>query len=119
MNRRLRFISPFTVFLTILLSILVNVLTGENSVKELIAGIGTLGLAAVVVVITALLLVATYLQHRYEHESVRAAEDKIHRNEFEESVRRFFNFLRERYQNRYEQKLDGRFEITLEVSDGF
>jgi predicted NACHT family NTPase len=32
-------------------------------------------------------------------------------------VRRFFESLKERYQTRYQSKLDGRFEITLEVSE--
>lgn len=34
-------------------------------------------------------------------------------------IRRLFVSLKERYQNLYEQKLDGRFEITLEVSESF
>jgi energy-coupling factor transporter ATP-binding protein EcfA2 len=34
-------------------------------------------------------------------------------------IKRLFTSLKERYQNRYEQKLDGRFEITLEVSESF
>lgn len=34
-------------------------------------------------------------------------------------IRRLFTSLKERYQSRYEQKLDGRFEIALEVSESF
>lgn len=41
------------------------------------------------------------------------------KEDIEPDVQRFYNSLKERYQKRYESKLDGRFEITLEVSDDF
>lgn len=119
MNRRLRLISLFIVFLGIPLSVLVNVLTGVDDVKDLIAGVGTRALVALVLILSLLLLLATYVQHRLGHGPAHAAEVKIPEAEFEENVGRFFDSLKGRYRSRYEQKLDGRFEITLEVSDSF
>lgn len=49
-------------------------------------------------------------------------EDSVDANpeeDFETDNKRFFDSLKERYQNRYEQKLDGRFDIPLEVSQNW
>lgn len=43
-------------------------------------------------------------------------ELEILRHDIESDVERFLDSLKERYQNHYRQKLDGRFEITLEVN---
>lgn len=119
MNRKLRFVSLLAVLLGIPASVLINILTGENNVKDLIAGIGTKGLVAVFIVISVLQLLAKYLELHYEQSPNQATGTKISVDEFEENVHKFFNTLKERYQKRYDQKLDGRFEITLEVSENF
>jgi DNA replication protein DnaC len=61
------------------------------------------------------LIYQIYLQWReekYKTESVIDDNVELH-------VKNFFNSLKERYKKRYDSKLDGRFEITLKVSENW
>jgi GTPase SAR1 family protein len=52
-----------------------------------------------------------------QHIHLHLTELKAHDESIEPDVKRLFDSLKERYQKRYEEKLSGRFEITLEVSE--
>lgn len=54
------------------------------------------------------------LQNKVENEELVAHIENI-----EPNIKKLIKSLKVRYQSRYEQKLDGRFEITLEVSEDF
>jgi hypothetical protein len=45
-------------------------------------------------------------------------DQQADKKEVDAGVKKLFESLKERYQNRYQSKLDGRFEITLEVDKG-
>lgn len=92
----------------------------ENRLKE------NLGTYWWVVFYAVPLLIATIVSFRKSKDLTKSEDEsadiskltwtKRRELEFENDTRRFFNSLKERYRSRYEQKLDGRFEITLEVS---
>jgi GTPase SAR1 family protein len=56
------------------------------------------------------------------YEAIKPAdkeEPNILTENIEPDIKKLFDSLKDRYEKRYQSKLDGRFEITLEVSDDF
>jgi len=111
MNRKL-FASLLVSTLGILIAIFVNILTGKQTFLKFFTGFGAGALIAVVLLLFVLSLLATYLQHHFENRTDTRGVD----TDFDASVRSLIASLRDRYEGRYEQKLDGRFEISLEVT---
>lgn len=72
-------------------------------------GIGIREIVVGTIIILILLSLLHYLQNKYPQLAETNAEN------VEPDVKRFFDSLKERYQNRFQSKLDGRFEMTLEV----
>lgn len=64
-----------------------------------------------VLLISFLLVIYDSLKNRYGKEEPERLTENV-----EPDFKKFFDSLKKRYQSRYEQKLAGRFEITLEVS---
>jgi hypothetical protein len=102
----------------IVLSILINLLIGitGNKLGDYLKakfGISTTALAYALIFALLLLIVFTIYDafKKSEKEELATLPQNI-----EPEIERLLRSLKERYQNRYEQKLDGRFEITLEVS---
>jgi energy-coupling factor transporter ATP-binding protein EcfA2 len=116
-NRAIKTILVALVISLVLIStdILIQVVggqLGEYLQKNL--GISTRALLyalGVFVLLSCFLAIHNALKNRDETEEPRRLTEKI-----EPYVEKFFDSLKERYQSRYEQKLDGRFEITLEVN---
>jgi DNA replication protein DnaC len=102
----------------IALSILINILVGMTSNKlgdYLQAKFGISTTALVYVLIFALPLLVLFTIYDASKKSEKEGSDISPQN-IESEVEKLLRSLKEGYQNRYEQKLDGRFEITLEVS---
>lgn len=114
-SRKLLFISLALAFITISSSIIINLLTGQEGFKVWLGanGVGTKKLVAGTIAIGIALLLFTYLHLKYSLPA-KPLTDSI-----EPNVKGLFDSLQERYQYRYQSKLDGRFEITLEVSECF
>lgn len=114
-SQKLLFISLAIVFITLLSSITINLLTGSEDIKKWLEanGVGTTKLIVGTIIISATLSLLTYLQIRRSQFPGPTTEN------FEADVKRLFDSLKERYQNRYQSKLDRRFEITLEVSENW
>jgi len=77
-------------------------------------GVSTTTLVYFLILVLVGLLLLTILGSLKE--KLEKEERQTGTGDLESQVREFTNSLKERYQSRYEQKLDGRFEITLEVS---
>lgn len=65
------------------------------------------------------LLFLAYLQFRYDEAPVSSGEKGVSGPDADPDVEMFFDSLSKRYRNRYEQKLDGRFAITLEIRENW
>lgn len=109
------------VFFSILLGLVANLLTSDPDfgkwlkdwhigMRELIIGVVILGMGS---------LIFTYFQFRYSQQTEQTSEKENSPKDIESDVKRYYDSLRERYKKRYESKLDGRFEITLEVSENW
>jgi len=109
------------VFFSILLGLVANLLTSDAEfgqwlkdrhigMRELIIGVVILGTGS---------LIFTYFQFRYSQQTEQTSEKENSPKDIESDVKRFYDSLKERYLKRYESKLDGRFEITLEVSENW
>lgn len=102
----------------IILSILINLLisiTGNKLGDYLQAKFGISTTALVYALIFALPLLFLFTIYDASKKSEKEESD-ISPKDIESEVEKLLRSLKEGYQNRYEQKLDGRFEITLEVS---
>jgi DNA polymerase III delta prime subunit len=117
-SRKLLFTSLAIVFLSMLSGLLVNLLTNNPDFTKWLKDnrVQTQHLVFGVIITGIGLLLFAYLQFRYDKETEHDDEGLSH-PDIEPDVKRFVDSLRERYRNLYDQKLDGRFEITLEVSE--
>src|SRR5947209_789349 len=110
---------PFILAAVIIgLSLLTNILVGMTGNKlgdYLQARFGISTTALVYVLIFALPLLVIFTIYDAFKKSEKEEPNLLPQN-IEPEVERLLYSLKGRYQNRYEQKLDGRFEITLEVS---
>lgn len=114
-SRKLLFTTIALAFLTILLSIIVNLFTGKKDVTDWLEHIKLSYLVGAVIIIGIVSILLAYLQVKYAE---KADEEKeILAENIEPDVKRLYDSLKERYKKRYESKLDGRFEIKLEVSE--
>ena len=118
-SRKLLFTSLAIVFLSTLLGLIGGVFTNNPKVAGWLEsrGLGPRELLIGIVIFALALMILAYLQFRYDNDLERAAEKNLSDQNIEPGLKTFVNSLKERYQNRYDQKLDGRFEITLEVSE--
>src|ERR1044072_9998801 len=91
MNRKL-LVSLLVALLRILLAIFVNILTGRQSFLKYFTDIGSGALIAFIFLLSILLLLATYLQHQYQHSAVSQGEHA----DFETSIRSFIARSEER-----------------------
>jgi hypothetical protein len=102
--------------------LLVNLLSGSHEFTEWLKGnhIETKHMVGGVIFTGLALLLFVYLQFRYERKPELSGEKSVPGEDVEVDIKRFVESARTRYQHRYEQKLDGRFEITLEIyKDGW
>lgn len=125
MNPKIRLILVLSILLSllslVLIPTLVNVLSNDPSIKELTGNIGATRLVVFTIIIVAALAYATHLLENYRQNSNQSAKPKSPEDIFEETIRAFFDSLKERYRERHVHKLDGRFEIPLraiEIEDG-
>lgn len=118
---KLSLISFGIVFFPTLIGLLINLLTNDEEVRRwfLDRGIGTKQLLIGVVISGAVFFVLTYLQLRNEKVRQTSKEDDISDQNIEPDVKKLVDSLKGRYKNRYYQKLDGRYEITLEVHENW
>lgn len=114
-SRKLLLTSLGFAFVTLLSGISINLLTSNADLNKWLGDhkIGIKELIGGAIAISIGLLLLDYLKIKYSRHT-----DSITEN-IEPDNRRLLNSLKKRYQNRYESKLDGRFEITLEVSEHF
>ncbi len=112
-SRNFPFTSLAIVLFTILSGFVVNLLTSDEKVKKWLEthNIETAELIGGTIFIGFVLLLLEYFRGKTPNPS---NDDNI-----EPDIKRLYDSLKERYQKRYESKLDGRFEISLEVSDNF
>lgn len=114
-SRKLLFTTIALAFLTILLSIIVNLFTGKKDVTDWLENISLGYLVSAVIIIGFASILLVYLQIKYTE---KADEEKeLLAENIEPNVKKFYDSLKERYQKRYESKLNERFEINLEVSE--
>jgi len=99
--------------LTILSGIVINVLTDNEDFKHWLKtyGVGIRGIVGAATVIAFLTLSLAYLQGK-DSQLADAADGDV-----EPDIKRLFESLKKRYRSRYLSKLDGRFEMTLEVGE--
>jgi hypothetical protein len=114
-SRKGLFTSLAAAFFTILLYITINLLTGSEGLQSWLRsyGVGAKKLAVGVIVIGAIVWLLTHPNNKYSELAEPTVEN------IEPDIKRLFDSLKERYQNRLQSKLDGRFEIALEVSEIF
>jgi hypothetical protein len=118
-SRILLFILFATAFLTFSSSLIINLLTSDVGFNKWLDsyGIETIHLVIGTIAIGFALLSLVYFQFRYTQKTEK--EKEILAEGIEPDVKKLFDSLKERYQKRYESKLDGRFEIPLEVSENW
>lgn len=114
-SRKLLFTTVAIAFLTILSSIVINFFTGKKDVTDWLENIKLSYLVGGIIFIGLSSILLAYLQVKYAKDSEK--EKEILTGNIEPDIKKFFDSLRERYRKRYESKLDGRFEIKLEVSE--
>ena len=107
------FITIALAFLTILSAIVINLFTGKKDVAEWVEQIRLHYLIGGVLVIGFASLLLVYLQFRFTEENEKASLA----GNVDPDIKEFYDSLCERYQKRYESKLDERFEITLRVTE--
>lgn len=109
------------VFLSILSGLVVNLLSSDTNFGQWLKdnNIGTGKLIIGVVLSGLALLGFTYLQIRYTQQSEQTNGKENLAGNIEPVVKEYYDKLKERYLIRYKSKLDGRFEITLEVSENW
>lgn len=114
-------ISLFAIpFITILSGLFINLLTDDNYFKEqLKTYIGTRDLIWGLILSGIILSIFAYFQLKHTEQNEQTAETETLTKDVETDVKRFYESLKERYEKRYLGKLDGRFEITLEVSENW
>lgn len=114
-SRKLLFTTIAIVVLTLLSAIVINLFTGKKDVTDWLDKIEFTYLVVAVIVIGIALILFAYLQNKYAENSEKEKESLA--ENIEPDVKKLFDSLKERYQKRYESKLDERFEIKLEVSE--
>lgn len=97
----------------VLLPVLINVLTDDPNIKSFSGGISTKQRIIIIGVVFIVAASATYLLTYFQQKSKQPVETKSPEDRFEENVEKFFNTLRENYDERHKHKLDERFEIPL------
>ncbi len=114
-SRKLLFTTIAIVVLTLLAGFVINLLTGREDVIKWQKdnNIETTYLLGAVIFIGLALIILTYFQIKYAENG----EEKTLTENIEPDVKKLYDSLKERYQKRYESKLDERFEIKLEVSE--
>lgn len=120
-NSKILLVSIFAIpFISILSALLVNLLTDDNSFKELLTSyIGTRDLIWGLILSGIALSLFAYFQFKHTEPTEQTSEKETLTKDIETDVRRFYDSLKERYEKRYLGKLDGRFEITLEISENW
>src|SRR5690242_8496593 len=110
-SRKLLFTTIAIVVLTLLSGLVINLLTGDEDFNNWLKtnGIGAKHLIIGTIAIGFALISLAYLQFRYAEKSDK--ENELLTENIEPDVKKLFDSLRERYQKRYESKLDERFEI--------
>ncbi len=114
-SRKLLFTMIAIVVLTLLSAVVINLFTNKKDVTDWLDNVEFRYLVVAVIVICCVLILLAYLQFRYAESSDK--EKEILTENIEPDVKKLFDSLKERYQKRYENKLDERFEIKLEVSE--
>jgi hypothetical protein len=100
-----------------LINLILEMLGGDiKALLEKQIGITTEILLGVLAVIC---VVAFIIASRDIWKSSKSNDELLSDQDIEPDIKKFFYSLKERYQKRYESKLDGRFEITLEVSENW
>lgn len=112
-SRKLLFVTISIVVLTLLSAVAINLFTAKKEVTGWLEKVELNYLIAGIVFAGIVLIFLAYLKFRFAEK----AEEETLAGDIEPDVKKFYDSLRERYQKRYESKLDERFEITLEVSE--
>jgi energy-coupling factor transporter ATP-binding protein EcfA2 len=115
-SRKLLITSLALVFLSMLSGLIINLLTNNADLTEWLKKnyVETRHLVGGAIVTGFCLLTLAYLQFQYDRV---VKQTDLTGQDIGPDVKRFADSLKERYESRYRQKLDGRFEITLEVSE--
>jgi energy-coupling factor transporter ATP-binding protein EcfA2 len=114
-SRNLQFTPLIVVFLAVLASIVNNALTDTKEFKTWLQ-VHRIGIEEIVVGII-VIAILTWIILNHQNKYPQLAE--LRAENVEPDVKKFFDSLKERYQNRFQSKLDGRFEMTLEVAGNF
>lgn len=102
--------------LAFLLALLINILTNNDVFNDLKEKGWFPWLVGIVIIVFVPTIIYTIYQFRNQQNEVT---DNQFSENIETDIKKFYESIKERYQKRYESKLDGRFEIALEVSEDF
>lgn len=107
--------------LLLILSVLVGLLTEilGDDFKRILESQGINNPTNWIVLFCVLIVAIIFTAYDIYKNNEEPTKAPIPEKDIETNVKRFSDSLKKRYQNRYEQKLDGRFEISLEVSENW